>query len=240
MTEVISVEAGTPYAGGELGLFAAARHWKAYWQARVRPYVRGRVLEVGGGCGANTPFFETHADALVVLEPDAQQAQAIARCVQSPATEVHVGGLAMAQGVFDTIAYMDVLEHIADDHAELVQAYAKLAPGGVVVVLAPAYMALYSPFDKAVGHFRRYTVATLRALTPPGAEVTAAFYLDSVGCVASYANSLWLRQSLPTARQIQLWDSGMVPLSRLLDRACGYRCGKTVVMVYKKPGGDHA
>ena len=38
-----------------------------------------------------------------------------------------------------------------------------MQPGGRVVIWVPGYMQLYGEFDRAVGHVRRYTPATLRA-----------------------------------------------------------------------------
>jgi hypothetical protein len=65
-----------------------------------------------------------------------------------------------------------------------------------------------------------------------------AFYLDSVGLLASAANRLLLKQSLPTARQIQVWDNFMVPCSRLLDPLTGYLAGKSVVAVWERSKQD--
>jgi hypothetical protein len=53
-------------------------------------------------------------------------------------------------------------------------------PDGRVIVLAPAYQWLYTPFDLAIGHFRRYTLAEFRALTPPQLAEESGVYLDSV------------------------------------------------------------
>ena len=33
------------YVGEELDLFAHAHHWKSYWASRLRPCIRGDVLE---------------------------------------------------------------------------------------------------------------------------------------------------------------------------------------------------
>ena len=40
------------YPGGELELFKRATRWKAYWSSRIRPRVKGDVLEVGAGIGS--------------------------------------------------------------------------------------------------------------------------------------------------------------------------------------------
>ncbi|MGB9626595.1 MAG: hypothetical protein ACPMAQ_17205, partial [Phycisphaerae bacterium] len=58
-------------------------------------------------------------------------------------------------------------------------------------------------------------------------------YLDSVGCLASMANRLLLRQGMPTRRQIRLWDAVFVSMSRVADPLLGYRLGKTIVGVWR-------
>src|SRR2546421_1225613 len=120
------------YAGGELELFARAQHWKEYWISRLRPYIGSSVLEVGAGIGANTLLLRTGAEAQwVCLEPDPQLAgraeEAIAEaamngaadgCVQPRCTaEVRVGTVVSLEPeeFFDTILYIDVLEHIEND-----------------------------------------------------------------------------------------------------------------------------
>ena len=62
---------------------------------------------------------------------------------------------------FDGIFYMDVLEHIEADGAELARAAGHLKPNGVLAILSPALPWLFTPFDKAIGHYRRYTKNSL-------------------------------------------------------------------------------
>ncbi|MEM6648426.1 MAG: methyltransferase domain-containing protein, partial [Bacteroidota bacterium] len=134
---------------------------------------------------------------------------------------------------FDTIVYIDVLEHIEDDGGELECAAKHLAPDGHLVVLSPAHQWLFTPFDAAIGHHRRYNRPMLRAITPPTLRLATSFYLDSVGMVlASAANKVLLQQAAPTAGQIALWDRVMVPMSRLIDPLLRRRTGKTVVGVW--------
>jgi hypothetical protein len=135
---------------------------------------------------------------------------------------------------FDTILYIDVLEHIEDDRAELAASGARLRPGGHIVVLAPAHQWLYSPFDKAIGHFRRYSKPSLLATAPPGLLAVAAYYLDAVGVAASLANRVLLRASLPTYAQIVFWDRVLVPCSRAIDPMLARSVGKSVVAIWTR------
>lgn len=227
-------EAVFDYVGSELEIFSHAYNWKRYWQSRLARYVKGSVLEVGAGIGANSPFFLSYADHLTLCEPDAAQAAQLSERFAGQPVTVQPGAIASVSGKFDAIFYIDVLEHIEADRAELAQAATRLNTSGVIVVLSPAHMALYSPFDRAIGHFRRYNKRSLSDLVPAGMRVKQCYYLDCVGCAASFANKALLKQSLPTYAQIRFWDRAMIPFSRIFDTVLGYRIGKTVVAVFEK------
>ena len=221
------------YVGQELDLFAEVRNWKAYWADQIRPFVRGDVLEVGAGIGANTELLAQGAGGRwLCLEPDAHLAAALhvkAGC------ETVCGTLDSVEGQrFDTIIYIDVLEHIEDDKDELRRAAGHLRPEGSLIVLSPAHQILRSPFDTALGHLRRYNRAMLRKISPAGTRLVLLRYLDSMGVAALTANALILRQSLPRQWELRLWDRCMVPVSRVLDKLLVYSFGKSIVAVWQK------
>ncbi len=222
------------YAGSELAIFEKAVNWKRYWSAQIAPYVRGDVLEVGAGIGANTRVLASLPhESYTSLEPDAALAQQIQ--ATGPGHRKFVGTLHDVPELFDTILYIDVLEHIEDDRAEMVRAAAHLKPGGHVIVLAPAHASLYTPFDKAIGHFRRYSRASLAETAAQTALLPVTLiYMDSVGLLASAANRLLLSQSMPTEGQILTWDRLMVPISRVLDPLLGRSVGKSILGVWKR------
>ncbi len=61
-------------------------------------------------------------------------------------------------GAFDLILCMDVLEHVPDDRALLVELNERfLASGGLFLMSVPAWDALFSAHDLALRHYRRYT-----------------------------------------------------------------------------------
>lgn len=229
------------YIGSELELFARATRWKAYFGRRLRPYLGKAVLEVGAGLGGTTQLLCGQApQRWVCLEPDAQLASRLSQRVHEgalPAScEVVVGTLGQMTrpGAFDTLLYIDVLEHIEDDRAELTRAAEQLSPGGHVLVLAPAHQWLTTPFDQAIGHFRRYNKRMLRAITPASLELRRLQYLDSVGLLASLGNRLVLKSAMPNPGQIAFWDHVLVPLSRVLDPLLVYSIGKSILAVYRK------
>jgi SAM-dependent methyltransferase len=230
------------YVGSELELFRSADRWKAYWGSRLGDYVTGRVLEVGAGIGGTTEVLFTGRESeWVCLEPDPAMSDRLRQAVDTgrlpPHCRVVTGTLTDLDAAdrFDTILYIDVLEHIEDDRDELARAAARLAPGGHLIVLAPAHQFLFTAFDREIGHYRRYDRKSLLALDPPALRLATAFYLDSVGMLASLGNRLLLRSSMPTKAQIRLWDRVMVPLSQSLDPLFRRTLGKTVVAIWKAP-----
>lgn len=227
------------YPGTELELFAAATNWKNYVAALVAPFVGDSVLDVGAGIGANVLFLsKSRIQDWLCLEPDRFLASQLARRIAQGAlpASCRVVNATLDQldepKRFSTILYFDVLEHIADDRAEVARAARFLANRGSLIVLAPAHQFLFSAFDSAIGHYRRYSAETLRALTPSGCRLVSCRMLDSAGFFASLANRLVLRSSAPSSGQIAFWDKALVPLSRQLDPCLGFRFGKSVLAIW--------
>jgi SAM-dependent methyltransferase len=231
------------YVGTELDLFATAERWKSYFRHQVRTFLGRQVLEVGAGHGGTTRVLcDDRPERWVCLEPDSSLGDRLMAAISAgelpDCCEARIGTLSdLDEGdCFDTILYMDVLEHIADDRAELARAAERLQEGGCLIVLAPAHQWLFTPFDEGIGHYRRYTKHTLKAAAPDGLVLARLAYLDSIGMLASLGNKLVLQSSMPSPGQIAVWDRLMVPLSRLADPILGYSLGKSVLAVWRKPG----
>jgi SAM-dependent methyltransferase len=69
---------------------------------------------------------------------------------------------AFAPGSFGATGLFDVVEHVEDDVGLLRSIHQVLRPGGIVCVTVPAYEWLWSAEDEHAGHFRRYTLASIR------------------------------------------------------------------------------
>jgi SAM-dependent methyltransferase len=235
------------YPGEELGLFEQAGTWKRYFAARLRPHIRGRVLEVGAGTGDTSPYlFTTASSSWTSLEPDPRlYAAALKKKAgggfQFP-LELKNTSLEQLPGEarFDTILYIDVLEHIDNDREEVRQAIRHLAPGGTLIVLSPAWQSLYSPFDKAIGHCRRYTKITLRKLfeqTP--VREKELYYLETAGMLLLLLNKYLFRRSYPQRGHLRVWQQFFIPVSKLIDKLLFYRLGKSIIGIWTLPPSPH-
>src|SRR4051812_28807493 len=110
------------YVGEELDLFAHATRWKNYWSRILRPYLGKEVLEVGAGLGVNTPLLLGEAQThWLCLEPDPTLAARLEEnCAKLSGQERITTQIGIVSDLpptakFDTILYIDVLEHIEHD-----------------------------------------------------------------------------------------------------------------------------
>lgn len=227
------------YPGDELVLFQHAKHWKKYFSRQVRSYIKDDVLEVGAGIGSTTLLLnDGSAKQWLMLEPDEQMHQVLKEKTGSnlfPSNcRLQSGTIDGVSTMFDTIIYIDVLEHIENDTEEMKKAAGLLSEGGHIIVLAPAFQSLYSPFDKTIGHYRRYSKKKLKKIAPDGLKLMSCRYYDSIGYFASVMNKLFLRQKMPSLKQVLFWDRWMVPVSTVTDKVFFHSFGKSIIAVWEK------
>jgi SAM-dependent methyltransferase len=230
------------YPGEELYLFEKVRNWKKYFSRKLQPYIYGDVLEVGAGIGETTPFLlNARVNQWVCLEPDLTLFNILEQKLSSGKLPEYciakLGTVAdlPSYSLFDTIIYIDVLEHIKDDKGELALVIPYLKKGGQLIVLSPAYQILYSPFDKAIGHYRRYTKKIFRTtVTFTNLIERKMFYLEAAGVFLLLLNKFLVRKKYPSEKDIWIWETLFVPLSKLLDKILFYRFGKSIVGIWQK------
>jgi SAM-dependent methyltransferase len=120
-----------------------------------------RVLDAG--CGSGRTLQElVHYGQVSGLELNAEAAE-LAR--GRDLGEVVVGRLEelpWADETFDLITCLDVIEHVPDDVAALVELRRVCRPGSWLLVTVPAYQGLWSRHDEANHHYRRYSRRSLR------------------------------------------------------------------------------
>lgn len=229
------------YVGNELELFKHANNWKGYYAKAIKKYLKNDVLEVGAGIGETThALCDRSQKSWLCVEPDGELTREIAIKKEEgylPSfIEIVIGTLNEVDSnrKFDAIIYIDVIEHIENDAEELKKASTFLKPNGHLIILVPAHNYLFSEFDKAIGHYKRYNKKMLVKAIPSELQKIDLRYLDTIGLFASLANKWFLKQDYPKLKQIKFWDNYMIPISKIVDFISFYLIGKTVVGVWKK------
>ena len=150
---------------------AHAPRYNRWIVGHFRPYIGQRVLEVGCGIGNLTPYF-LDTQLLVALDVlEDAVAYVHARWGHLPHVRVIQGDFThptvvehLAVYSFDTVVFINVLEHIEEERMALTHAREILTPKGHLLLYVPAHPWLYNTLDRALGHRRRYTRRRLSQL----------------------------------------------------------------------------
>ena len=209
------------------------------WQSRlVLRHLGRRVVEVGCGIGNFTGML---LDRDVVLAVDVEPA-----CVRSllerypDRPNLHALVAEDVRGVArfapDSVVCLNVLEHIADDGAALRGMASILSPGGVIVLLVPAFPALFGPIDRNLGHYRRYTRKSLASLAAAcGLRVRQMHFVNSLGFFGWWINARVLRREEQSAAQIAWFDRVAVPVMSRVEALVPPPFGQSLLAVLERP-----
>jgi SAM-dependent methyltransferase len=86
------------------------------------------------------------------------------------------------------VVLLDVLEHVADPVQVLTHARDVLDDKGAIIATVPAYQFLFSDWDRALGHYRRYTASLLkRHATEAGLKIKVLTHWNSFTLPAAIA-----------------------------------------------------
>lgn len=147
--------------------YAGKREFVRQWILRIR---RPEPTDVLLDCGAGTGRFakEMEAYCRVRVLDDHEEALRLLRTKFAAEQVLALGkdGVPLPDESVEYVTALDVLEHVPDDVAVVNGFHRLLKRGGLAVVTVPASMALWSDWDLALHHHRRYDRAQLRALFP--------------------------------------------------------------------------
>jgi len=128
----------------------------------IRRIIRDRrprsLVEMGPGMGAAGWVLARGLDSYTAYEPD-ESAFRVARSRMANmdgARVVNAYPPSHPDRLYDGLAAFEVLEHIEFDEEALANWTKWVKPRGFVVISVPAKQKRYGPYDKAVGHYRRY------------------------------------------------------------------------------------
>jgi SAM-dependent methyltransferase len=202
-----------------------AANYNAWLGRRFREHLGRRVLEIGAGIGTITRELEREVELLIALEVDRFYVDRLKNMFRGkPHVRPYLSDVALADWEslkaerLDTIVLSNVLEHIPDDGAAVRRFRQILPVGGKVVILVPALPQLFGAIDEAVGHYRRYTPQTLRALLEGnGLTVDTLEWMNLVGIPGWFMNSRVLRRRSVSRLQLKLYDR-LAPLLAEAER----------------------
>jgi SAM-dependent methyltransferase len=136
----------------------------------------------------------------------------------------------------DSCICLNVLEHIEDDFAAIDAMAGVLGPGGIIVLMVPAFEALNGPIDRNLGHYRRYNRESIDRLAKASRlRVRKLRFMNLVGFFGWWANSHIFKREAQSAAQIRVFDRFVVPLLSRVERVIPPPIGQSLFVVFEKP-----
>lgn len=241
MSTVAKPQAGdwTPMTAGHLQeLIDLEDYW---WHAAKRELAcallqdavphGGRVLEGGFGSAGNLREFQrlgyetSGFDCMPEAVLHAQQSGLRNVSCQDLEKPWPVESASLA-----SVLLLDVIEHLAEPVTALGEAARCLQPGGSVIVTVPAYPWMYGPWDRALGHYRRYTRSLLKThAEQAGLKVRRLTYWNSFTLPAAVATRLYQklfpRESGAEFPRVPGWLNSLLKTCARVERKLLFRTG---------------
>ncbi len=227
-----------------LASISGADKFNRWMYDSIRPYCKGRILEIGGGIGNISECFLNEGDRLMISEMQLEYCEiirkrfenhpnlqgVIAMDIVDPEFDAKYASLF---GSFDSVFALNVVEHIEDDRKAISNCKKLLKQGGHLVILVPAFQSLFNHFDTALGHFRRYTARSLRPVFEVNQIPIVHFhYFNLIGMAGWWVSGSLLRKKIIPEGQMKLYNF-FVPVFRIIDKITNKWLGLSVIMVGK-------
>ena len=224
------------YAGKELEIFDTAKVFQKYVYFLIKKYFKNKIFEVGAGIGSFTRNYNDSYKEIYLSDLDKNNYLVLKKKFSKKKNiKINNQKINQINIKFNTILYLNVLEHIKKDKREINLAISKLNSGGHLIILVPAHQKLYSKFDKAIGHCKRYNINFFKNNKFKNASVEKLIYLDMVGYFLYFCNKIFFKEEIyPSKIKVFLWDKFFSPITIVLDFITNYKYGKNIICVYKK------
>jgi 2-polyprenyl-3-methyl-5-hydroxy-6-metoxy-1,4-benzoquinol methylase len=228
-----------------LELISNADSFNRWMFDTIKPFLNGKVLEIGSGIGNISEFLLRDGFECYLSDKREDYCETLrARFGENPLT-MGVGPIDLVDvdfesryrqhlGRYDTVFALNVIEHIHDDVLALRNCHKMLKGGGRLLVLVPSYQILYNRFDSCLGHYRRYTAATMaQVFRDAGFEVAHTRYFNFVGIFGWILSGGILRYDTIPEGQMRIFKV-LVPMVRMIDRLLLNSVGLSTIVVGDK------
>lgn len=227
-----------------LASISGADKFNRWMYETIKPFCKGRILEIGGGIGNISQCFLNDGEELVVTELQTIYCDIISKRFGNHQNLKGVIAMDIVDpefdskyvslfGSFDSVFALNVIEHIEDQNIAIANCKKLLKKSGRLVILVPAFQSIFNHFDIALGHYRRYTTKTLQPVFEANdIQVIHHQYFNLIGIAGWWVSGSLLQKKIIPEGQMKLYNF-FVPVFRLIDRITNKWLGLSVIMVGK-------
>ena len=135
-------------------------------------------------------------------------------------------------GSFDTIFSLNTMEHTSHDRSAVANAKKLLAPDGHLMLLIPAFAALYRGLDQGFNHWHRCNFQYIKKLLTDDFKIIKIRYFRLVGIVRFFLSASVVENNFPDTKQQSNYNK-VVPTFCVEDFAF-MKKGLLVIIVAQK------
>jgi 2-polyprenyl-3-methyl-5-hydroxy-6-metoxy-1,4-benzoquinol methylase len=203
--------------------------------------LKGTVLEIGSGIGNISEHYLQAGRPLMLsdirtnycqhLEKEFGHSPACLGVMNLDLVHPHFDSIyAQHLGVYDGIFALNVVEHIENDVLAIANCKKLLKTGGKLVILVPAYAWLYNSFDRALEHYRRYNVRSLKDIFQKNnLKIVHSQYFNAAAIAGWWFSGHILKNEVIPNNQMKFYNA-LVPGFKIIDKCLFNRIGISVIV----------
>jgi len=228
-----------------LDVIAEADKFNRWMYNNIKPFCKGKILEIGSGIGNISNFFIQ--DNFELMLTDIRQGYCSKLEILYSNNKCFLGTEVLNLtdidfdvkytkhiGQYDTVFALNVVEHIYDDMLAFKNCHKLLNRGGHLIILVPSYQKLYNNFDKELGHYRRYNKATISNLFLKSKfNIIHKQYFNFFGIFGWYLTGSLLKKKTIPRNQMKFYNL-LVPIFKIIDKLLFNSVGLSTIVVGKK------
>lgn len=229
-----------------LDILSGADKFNQWMYSTIEPFCNGEILEIGSGIGNISNLFLNNKYNITLSDIRKNYCARLNKEYGNHPNLRQVIHLDLIHPNFDqeykelletfnTVFALNVVEHIKDDHQAIANCKKLLASGGTLIILVPAYQALYNRFDEELFHYKRYVKSDLQKLfVENGIAEKKSKYFNLMGVFGWFFSGKILKKKTIPGDQLKIFNL-LVPFFKILDLLTFNKVGLSVILVGNKP-----
>ena len=224
-----------------LEVIAKADQFNRWMYDQFKHQLKGEILEIGSGIGNISQLVINEGHAVTLSDYNEDYCDNLKKkfsAVPNVKAIISIDLLhpnfeekySAYQQKFDSIFLLNVIEHIKDDLLAIKNCKYLLRSDGHLVLLAPAYSWLYSSFDKQLGHFRRYSLKSLKELLARNRfTILSGSYFNFTGIGGWLLFGKIFKQKMLSKGEMSAFNK-IVPIARIIDKILVKKIGLSIIV----------
>ena len=224
-----------------LEVIANADRFNRWMYDQFKDQLKGEILEIGSGIGNISKLVIEEGHSIILSDNNEEYCEALKKKFAGNKNVKQIVSIDLLypefetkyfdlKEKFDSIFLLNVIEHIKDDHTAAKNCRYLLKPDGHLILLAPAYSWLFSSFDKQLGHFRRYSLRSLKELLEKNNfNILSGSYFNFAGIGGWLVFGKILNQKMLSKGEMSAFNK-IVPVAKIIDKLFAKKMGLSIIV----------